>query len=878
MNGFEALGSSRLLADAVLADTVLADAVSADTVLADAVLADAVLAMRLWAWVVHPGLLAGGVLLAAVPLAIHWWSRRRVRTIDWAAMRLLAGAWRREERRTRLEDRALLALRVLAMIAAAVVIARPLRSTLPPAAGGASRADREWIVLLDDSLSMKTVGASGSAFDFAKRRLRELIEARAAAGQDTLTLLVATAPTTPRWERVPLAAARVDELLAAVDRLNCTDAAIDWPATLPAFDRWLAARSSPRRTVLVCSDFRERDWNPAASAATSPPSDAANLTIASDSWWLCDVGDTAVGNVAVAGLSTVGPIALGVPFDYLVAVRNTGSRPATEVRVRVSAANTAAQEMTIESLGAGETRTVSFPLRLGDSSAIPRPEEIAVELSLDSPETHNRLPADDTAVDLLFPVPAVEVAIVSNAFAGVPAGAAPNTSVPNTSVPNTSVPEPGSLDSTAPKKTVFDPATSNTTATRNAVPNASILNPSVPDASVASSAADTADSGVDEGALFLENAMAPAGPFATGFAVRRFAPSELTLEKLAAIRVLVWEDIGELSMTWLERLESWVDGGGALVLIPGPNADPQAWRNRLWREGTGLAPASLRAIQGDPAAASWRGFGIISPGYSAGRILDRAENPLIDQVKFFRWWDVESPAANVVARFAGPSAAPVMMEKAYGAGRVALLAVPLRNTWTDWPLDPSFVIFWQELTQSLAADRVLPQRTLAGAPLRVALPSRRYQASAWLRTPSKTREPLVNQVMETTAETTLETTTEATAKTGAKTVPARNARWELVSEPLLQSGPHVLELVDAAGRRVEHSFSVLTDPREGELQRVSLDWRPAGRLATARRVATDTPWTTLLEGPQEWWWWAALGLVATLAAEQWLAWNLGRRR
>ena len=51
---------------------------------------EALLSSRLWAWVVHPGLLAGGALLAAVPLAIHWWSRRRVRTIDWAAMRLLA--------------------------------------------------------------------------------------------------------------------------------------------------------------------------------------------------------------------------------------------------------------------------------------------------------------------------------------------------------------------------------------------------------------------------------------------------------------------------------------------------------------------------------------------------------------------------------------------------------------------------------------------------------------------------------------------------------------------------------------------------------------------------------------------------------------------
>jgi hypothetical protein len=786
---------------------------------------EALFAGRLWAWVVHPGLLAGGALLAAVPIAIHWWSRRRVRTIDWAAMRLLAGAWRREERRTRIEDRALLALRVLAVLAAAVVVARPLWSAFPAAADAsgsnravrAARAEREWIVLLDDSLSMKTIGASGSAFELAKRRLRELIEARAAAGQDTLTLLVATAPTMPRWERVPLAAARVDELLAAVDRLACTDAAVDWSATLPAFRRWLDARPATRRAVLVCSDFRERDWNAvtasdnaennaADNAADNVEKDATNESVqettpnagddaANASWWLCDVGDAAIGNLTVAGLGTVGPVAAGVPFDYVVAVRNTGERPAAAVRVQVSAANTAVQEKTIESLAAGETQTVSFPLLLGEASVAPRREELTVEIVTDSPETHNRLAADDAAMDVLSPVPAVEIAIVSNA---------------------------------APDH--------------------------VP---------------------FIDNALAPAGPFATGFAVRRFTPTELTAEKLDATRVLVWEEIDELPFSWLERLEAWVGGGGSLVLIPGPNTDPQDWRTRLWRDGAGLAPAGLRAIDGAVDNASWRTWGNVSPSFNAGRILDRADNPLIDGVKIFRWWDVESPAANVLARLASPADSPVILEHAFGAGRVALLTVPLRTGWTDWPLDPSFVIFWQEWTQSLAAERMLPERTLAGAPIRVALPSRRYQATAWLRTPAKTREPLVGATADQTVDQTVDPTVNQSVN---QTVRQRAARLELASAPLLYAGPHVLELTDAAGRRVEHPFSVLVDPREGELQRVSTAWRPSGTLAHARRIAPDTPWTELLDSPREWWWWAAFGLAGILAAEQTLAWNLGRRR
>jgi hypothetical protein len=106
----------------------------------------------------------------------------------------------------------------------------------------------------------------------------------------------------------------------------------------------------------------------------------------------------------------------------------------------------------------------------------------------------------------------------------------------------------------------------------------------------------------------------------------------------------------------------------------------------------------------------------------------------------------------------------------------------------------------------------------------------------------------------------------------------RNPRWDLASEPLLQAGPHVLELVDAGGNRTEHPFSVLANPRESELRRVATSWRPVGPIAMAQRVPPDVSWTTLMDGPREWWWWAACVLAAVLGAEQALAWNLGRRR
>ena len=76
-------------------------------------------------WLVNPALLAAGSLLVSAPIIIHLLSQRRFRTLDWAAMEFLIQAEQRNRRRIQLEELLLLALRCLAVLLAALLVARP---------------------------------------------------------------------------------------------------------------------------------------------------------------------------------------------------------------------------------------------------------------------------------------------------------------------------------------------------------------------------------------------------------------------------------------------------------------------------------------------------------------------------------------------------------------------------------------------------------------------------------------------------------------------------------------------------------------------------------------------------------------------------------
>ena len=73
----------------------------------------------------NPWLLAG-LAARAIPILIHLFHRRTYRETDWAAMRFLIEASRKNSRRMRLEQLVLLAVRTLLLLLAALAFADPI--------------------------------------------------------------------------------------------------------------------------------------------------------------------------------------------------------------------------------------------------------------------------------------------------------------------------------------------------------------------------------------------------------------------------------------------------------------------------------------------------------------------------------------------------------------------------------------------------------------------------------------------------------------------------------------------------------------------------------------------------------------------------------
>ncbi len=186
----------------------------------------------------NPALLFG-MLAAAVPVVIHFLSRRRRRRIEFGDLRFLQAAETRQARRRGLQRWLLLMLRMLIVCCLALAAARPHWGGLP---GGGGRAV---LFLLDASASMQAQEPDGrSRFEVAVALAGEMMAALPAeASVHALRAGAAAQPIFAAW--LPAGPPARAALAGAV--------ATDGPGDLAAALREAArlARSAPARPVEV---------------------------------------------------------------------------------------------------------------------------------------------------------------------------------------------------------------------------------------------------------------------------------------------------------------------------------------------------------------------------------------------------------------------------------------------------------------------------------------------------------------------------------------------------------------------------------------------------------------------------------------------------
>jgi hypothetical protein len=196
-----------------------------------------------------------GVLVGA-PLAAHLFRRRRSEEVPFAPARLVDPSPPAARRRSKLEDRALFAVRALSVLALALLGATPLVrcSKLSLARkGGASVA---LAIVLDDSLSMRApAGPDGRGarprFELALEGARELLDGLESG--DQVAVVLAGRPARVALATTPdLAAAR--ETLA---KLSPSDRATDLDGALALARGLVGEVPQPDRRVVLFSDLAD---------------------------------------------------------------------------------------------------------------------------------------------------------------------------------------------------------------------------------------------------------------------------------------------------------------------------------------------------------------------------------------------------------------------------------------------------------------------------------------------------------------------------------------------------------------------------------------------------------------------------------------------
>jgi hypothetical protein len=186
--------------------------------------------------------IALGVALFVVgPYLAHRLRRREAQDVPFPPARLVARSPEKARRRARLEDRALLAMRALSVVALAVLGATPFvrcsRLALQRS-GGASVAIA---LVVDDSMSMRADAAGKARFERARAGARELL-ASMRDGDAAAVVLAGAPPRVGLAATTDLGAARdAIDALAASDRSTDLDAAVALArglvSSLPQLDR-----------------------------------------------------------------------------------------------------------------------------------------------------------------------------------------------------------------------------------------------------------------------------------------------------------------------------------------------------------------------------------------------------------------------------------------------------------------------------------------------------------------------------------------------------------------------------------------------------------------------------------------------------------------
>jgi len=347
------------------------------------------------------------------------------------------------------------------------------------------------------------------------------------------------------------------------------------------------------------------------------------------------------------------------------------------------------------------------------------------------------------------------------------------------------------------------------------------------------------------------------------FAPRVITPAELPAARLADFgAVLCLEDV-RLTPTDLQRLADFVQNGGGLWVVAGPRTNAASFNASLYAGRGGLSPVTLGEPVGN--ANDHERFERICPpsaDHPATALLADTNRLDIDRGRVYRRFPIaeSSEKTDSSVLLATDAGVPLVVEKAFGHGRVLVQVVPMNAAWGNLPLCRAFVVMVHEWLWHLVAPSF----------------------SRW------NLEPGQGLVIARATEGTFPAEHDAAVVTSpcgrTHQVEGRVEQDRLVYRfaQTFEPGPYVWVIPQTNDRNEQYPFEVRRDPNESDL--APLDDAQREALATAgdwhfvndplgRKWRIDDAPRNVPMGPS-----LLVGLLGLWAIELVLAGHLTRRR
>ncbi|MBI1353941.1 MAG: VWA domain-containing protein [Acidobacteria bacterium] len=165
------------------------------------------------------------------------------------------------------------------------------------------------------------------------------------------------------------------------------------------------------------------------------------------------------------------------------------------------------------------------------------------------------------------------------------------------------------------------------------------------------------------------------------------SPGDAERRNPSEFALVVLSDVGQLSTAFEQKLRSYVEGGGALLVAVGPET---ARRGSIPALGMRVTAGRL------PQGGEFQLAGRVDETHEA---LSRVES--LRGVEFFQTARLQvEDGDEVLATLA--DGAPLLVERRLGEGRALVFASTLDNVWNDLPVRPVFVPFAAESARYLA--------------------------------------------------------------------------------------------------------------------------------------------------------------------------------